>query len=333
MRVAVFSTKPYDQRFFEAANLGRHQLHFLAAALDHDSVAQAAGCGAACIFANDQADAEVLEALVRGGTRVLALRSAGFDQVDLVAAGRLGMTVVRVPAYSPHAIAEHAVGLLLMLDRKLHLAYSRVREGNFSLDGLMGFDLRGKTIGIVGTGSIGTVMTGIMIGFGCRVIASDPHPDPVLAADLRLRGVRYLPLDDLLGGCDVVSLHLPLSADNRHLLDARTLALMRPGAMLINTSRGGLLDTGAAIAALTSGQLGALGLDVYEGESGLFYEDRSAAPIPDERFARLLAFPNVVVTGHQAFLTREALTTIAETTLANLSLAEHGLSCANTVHA
>ncbi|MGF2509102.1 2-hydroxyacid dehydrogenase, partial [Ralstonia pseudosolanacearum] len=243
------------------------------------------------------------------------LRSAGFNHVDLAAAQRLGLTVVRVPAYSPHAVAEHAVGMILTLNRRLHRACNRTREGDFSLDGLLGFDLAGKTVGVVGTGQIGQVFARIMAGFGCRLLAFDPFPQPALAA----LGVTYVPLPTLLAQSDIVSLHCPLNADTHHLIDAGALASMKTGAMLINTSRGGLVDSPALIDALKSGQLGHLGLDVYEEEADLFFEDRSADVLQDDVLARLLTFPNVIVTAHQAFFTREALAGIADTTLANVA--------------
>lgn len=245
-----------------------------------------------------------------GGTRLIALRSAGFNHVDLAAAQRLGLTVARVPAYSPHAVAEHAVGMILALNRRLHRACNRTREGDFSLDGLLGFDLAGKTVGVVGTGQIGQVFARIMAGFGCRLLAFDPFPQAAL-------GVTYVPLPALLAQSDIVSLHCPLNADTHHLIDASALASMKMGAMLINTSRGGLIDSPALIDALKSGQLGHLGLDVYEEEADLFFEDRSADVLQDDVLARLLTFPNVIVTAHQAFFTREALAGIADTTLAN----------------
>jgi D-lactate dehydrogenase len=244
----------------------------------------------------------------------VALRCAGFNQVDLAAADRLGMSVVRVPEYSPHAVAEHTIGLVLMLVRRLHKAYARVREGNFSLEGLLGFDLHGRTAGVVGTGRIGSRVAEILLGFGCRVVAHDPQPAAALAA----RGVPFLPLDDVVAASDILTLHCPLTPATHHLVDARRLGLMKRGAVLINTSRGGLVDTRAVIAALKSGHLGHLGLDVYEEEAGLFFDDRSDEVIGDDVFMRLLTFPNVVVTAHQAFFTQEALTAIADQTVRNL---------------
>ena len=318
MRILFFSSHRYDEDSFRAALARggqRFDLVFQRAHLDAQTAPLAAGFEVVCPFVNDVLNAQVLDALAAGGTRLLALRSAGFNHVDLAAAQRLGLTVVRVPAYSPHAVAEHAVGMILSLNRHLHRACNRTREGDFSLDGLLGFDLAGKTVGVVGTGQIGQVFARIMVGFGCRVLASDPFPQAALPA----LGVRYVPLPELLAQSDVVSLHCPLNADTHHLIDANALASMKTGAMLINTSRGGLVDSPALIDALKSGQLGHLGLDVYEEEADLFFEDRSADVLQDDVFARLLTFPNVIITAHQAFFTREALAGIADTTLANVS--------------
>jgi D-lactate dehydrogenase len=315
MRVTVYSTRPYDREFLTRANgAGRHELVFLEARLDAATVAAADGAQAVCVFVNDRADAEVLRALHAGGVRLVALRCAGFNHVDLVAAATLGVEVGRVPEYSPYAVAEHTAALVLTLNRKLHRAYSRVREGNLALEGLLGFDLHGRTVGLVGTGRIGACFARIMAGFGCRVLATAPIANPECEA----LGVRYVELADLLARSDVVSLHCPLTPQTRHLIDADALASMKRGAMLINTSRGAVVDTRAVIAALKSGQLGSLGLDVYEEEADLFFRDLSDEVIHDDVFARLLTFPNVVVTGHQAFFTEDALSAIAETTVANL---------------
>jgi D-lactate dehydrogenase len=319
MRVAVFSTRSYDRHFLQRANAaGRHELRFLDAALDATTAVAADGAEAVCVFVNDRLDAEVLGLLQRGGVRLAALRSAGFNHVDLAAAAALGVAVARVPEYSPHAVAEHTVALLLALNRKIHRAYNRVREGNFALEGLLGFDLHGRTVGIVGTGKIGECYARIMAGFGCRLLAHDPKPNPACEA----LGARYVALDELLAGSDVISLHCPLTPATRHLVDARALDVVRPGAVLLNTSRGAVVDTRAVIAALKSGRLGGLGLDVYEEEADLFFRDLSAEVLHDDVFARLLTFPNVLVTGHQAFFTEDALTAIAETTIANLDAFE-----------
>lgn len=321
MKVAVFSTKPYDREYLGRANAGHgHELTFFEAHLEPETAVLAAGHGAVCAFVNDTLDAAVLRQLHAGGTRLIALRSAGFNHVDLATARALGMTVARVPAYSPYAVAEHAVGLILTLDRKLHRAYVRVREGNFALDGLRGFDLHGRTVGVIGTGKIGTVFARIMLGFGCRVLAYDIEPNPAC----RDMGVEYVGLDELLRASDIVSLHCPLNEHTHHLIDAERLATMKRGVMLINTSRGALIDTRAVIEALKTGRIGYLGIDVYEEEEHLFFEDLSTQIIHDDVFMRLLTFPNVVVTAHQAFFTEEALLNIAGTTIANITAFERG---------
>jgi D-lactate dehydrogenase len=321
MRVAVFSTKPYDRKFLEEANRGHgHDLVFLEPRLSEETAPLAAGFPAVCVFVNDRLDAHVLETLAAKGTRLVALRCAGFNNVDLARAEQVGITVARVPAYSPHAVAEHAVALILALNRKTHRAYNRTREGNFTLEGLVGFDLHGKTVGVVGTGKIGAIVAGIMRGFGCRVLAYDPHPHPELAA----AGIDYVPLPQLLAAADVVTLHSPLTPETRHLIDAEAVRRMKRGVMLVNTSRGALIDTRAVIRALKSGHIGYLGLDVYEEEEELFFEDLSQQLIQDDVFTRLLTFPNVLITAHQAFLTQEAMENIAETTLANIAAFETG---------
>jgi D-lactate dehydrogenase len=325
MKTAVFSTKPYDRAFLDAANgQYRHELVYLQPRLTGETAALAAGFDAVCAFVQDQLDAAVLEKLAAGGTRVVALRCAGFNNVDLAAAARLGQTVVRVPAYS---VAEHTVGLMLALNRKLHRAYNRIREGNFALEGLLGFDFHGRTVGIVGTGKIGATLARILHGFGCRLLAHDAWQNP----DCLALGVGYVPLEQLLSESDVVSLHCPLTPQTHHLIDAAAIERMKPGAMLINTSRGAVLDTRAVIRGLKSRRIGALGLDVYEEEEGIFFEDLSARGIDDDVLARLLTFPNVLITGHQAFFTSDALVAIARTTLANLADVEAGRPCANEV--
>ncbi|MCG6578160.1 2-hydroxyacid dehydrogenase [Pseudomonas sp. AF32] len=316
MRVIFFSSQTYDRVSFTNAPLPAGiELQFQPARLNLDTVLLAERHEVVCAFINDDLSAPVLERLAGGGTRLIALRSAGYNHVDLLAAKRLGLSVVRVPAYSPHAVAEHAVALILTLNRCLHRAYNRTRDGNFSLHGLTGFDLVGKTVGVVGTGQIGATFARIMTGFGCQLLAYDPYPNPEVEA----LGARYLPLADLLARAQIISLHCPLNEQSRHLINARSLAAMQRGAMLINTGRGGLVDTPALIDALKSGQLGYLGLDVYEEEAQLFFEDRSDLPLQDDVLARLLTFPNVVITAHQAFLTREALAAIATTTLDNIA--------------
>ncbi|MEX2465760.1 MAG: 2-hydroxyacid dehydrogenase [Gemmatimonadota bacterium] len=314
MRIAVFSTKPYDQRALEEANGDHgHDLAFFETRLTPDTVALGVGFDAVCPFVNDLLSAEVVGALAEGGVRLLTLRSAGFNHVDLRATEEHGIAVTRVPAYSPYAVAEHAMALVLTLNRKLHRAHARVREGNFSLDGLLGSDLHGKTVGVVGTGRIGAVFCRIAHGFGCRILAHDRYPSD----EVKALGARYVSLDELLGASDIVALHLPLTPETHHLVDEASVRRMKDGVMLINTSRGGLVDTVAVIDGLKSGKIGALGLDVYEEEADLFFEDLSDTVIQDDVFARLLTFPNVLITGHQGFFTREALANIAETTLAN----------------
>ena len=327
MKVAVFSGEAYDREFLEAANGSRYELRFFEPQLNIETVSLAAGFDAVCAFVNDRLDAEVIEKLASSGTRLVALRCAGYNNVDLSAARRHGLTVVRVPAYSPHAVAEHTIGLILALDRKLHRAYNRVREGNFALDGLLGFDLCGRTAGIIGTGRIGTVVAQILTGFGCRVLAFDPMPSETC----RSLGVTYSALDTLLARSDIVTLHCPLTPQNWHVIGHEAIAQMRHGVMLINTSRGALIDTVAVIEALKSGRIGYLGLDVYEEEEQIFFEDRSSSIISDDIFSRLLTFPNVIITGHQAFFTREALDSIAATTMQNISDFENGRASGNEV--
>lgn len=322
MRTAVFGTRAYDRSFLAEENhAARHEMVFLEPGLDRSTATLAQGFPAVCIFVNDKADSAVLGTLQAGGTRLLALRSAGFNHVDIEAADRLGMTVLRVPAYSPHAVAEYTLAMILTLNRKTHRANNRVREQNFALDGLMGFDLFGKTAGIVGTGKIGAIVAGILLGFGCRVLAFDPAPDRECVA----RGVEYTTLESLLAQSDVVSLHCPLTPKTRHLIDAAALEKAKPGMMLVNTSRGAVVDTQAVIAALKSGRLGSLAIDVYEEEGDLFFRDLSEQVITDDVFVRLLTFPNVLVTAHQAFFTREAVRAIAATTVQNLTDFETGM--------
>jgi D-lactate dehydrogenase len=329
MRVVVFSTKPYDRDFLGAANAGRHELVFQEPHLSLATVPLASGADAVCLFVHDHADAAIIDALAGLGVRGIALRCAGYNNIDLAAAARRGLPVVRVPAYSPHGVAEHAAALLLALNRHIHRAYSRVREGNFALDGLLGFDLHGKTVGVVGTGKIGACFAQIMAGFGCKVLAYDLVENPAV----RALGAVYVPLDRLFAEADVISLHCPLTPATHHLIGAAALARMRKGVYLINTGRGPLIDTAAVIKALKSGRLGGLAIDVYEEEEGVFYEDLSSAILTDDVLARLLTFPNVIVTSHQAFFTREAMTAIAATTLANLDDLAAGRPCLNALKA
>lgn len=319
MRIAFFSTHSFDRQFFDAANRSHgHDLRYLEARLTPATTALAAGAEAVCAFVNDDLHADVLTALHAVGVRLIALRSAGFNHVDLPRAFELGLTVARVPAYSPYAVAEHTVAMMLSLNRKIHRAHARVREGNFALDGLLGFDMRGRTVGLVGTGKIGTVMARILTGFGCRLLAYDVAVNPE-CADM---GVHYRSLDELWAQSDIVSLHAPLTGDTRHMIDAAAIARMKPGVMIVNTSRGALVDTGALIDGLKSGHVGSVGLDVYEEEEQLFFRDLSAQVIQDDVFARLLTFPNVLITAHQGFFTREAMTAISEVTLENVSAFE-----------
>lgn len=324
MNVAVFSTKPYDRHFLEAANHeGHHHLRYFESRLTHETVNLAAGHDCVCVFVNDVLDAEVLQTLASHGVKLVALRCAGFNNVDLTAAGEHRIPVVRVPAYSPYAVAEHTVAMMLSLNRRIYRAYNRVRESNFALDGLLGFDLNGRTVGIVGTGQIGVVVAQIMRGFGCTVLGADPYVNPQAEA----AGVQYVELPELFARSDIVTLHCPLTPATHHLIDATTLAQMKRGAMLINTSRGALVDSLAVIEALKSGHLGYLGMDVYEEEADIFFEDLSGHIIRDDVFARLMTFPNVLITGHQAFFTQNALENIADTTIQNITLfAQDGIT-------
>lgn len=330
MQVAFFGTRSYDRAAFEAANVRYgHAIQYLEPRLTSQTAPLADGFAAVCSFVNDAVTAEVVARLKQGGARLVALRCAGFNHIDLAACRDAGIIVARVPAYSPHAVAEHAVALMLALNRKTHRAYNRVREGNFSLDGLAGFDMHGRTAGVVGTGKIGACVVRLLRGFGCRVLTYDVAENPECLA----AGAEYLPLADLLAQSDIITLHCPLLPATQHMIDPAALAAMKRGVMLINTSRGGLLDTKAVIKALKSGHVGYLGIDVYEEEEGMFFEDQSAVGIRDDLLARLTTFPNVLVTGHQAFLTAEALANIADTTLANITAIERGQPCANLVEA
>ena len=314
-RCAVFDAKPYDRRWLDQEAGPDLVFHHLEARLGPETARLAAGYRLVCAFVNDDLSRPVLEKLAAGGVELVALRCAGFNNVDLAAAEDLGLQVVRVPAYSPHAVAEHAAALILTLNRKVHRAHQRVREGNFSLAGLEGFDLHGRTAGVVGLGKIGRCLVDILRGFGMTVLAYDAFPDPEYAAR---SGVRYTDLEELLRLSRVISLHAPLTPETHHLIDAGRIRLMKPGALLINTSRGALVDTAALIAGLKSGHLGGAALDVYEEESEYFFEDRSDQVITDDLLARLLTFPNVLVTSHQAFLTGDALQAIARTTAGNI---------------
>lgn len=321
MKVAVFSTKPYDREFLEQGNLALrsgHEFRFLEARLGPETAELSEDSEAICAFVNDTLDRTVLEKLKSRDVRLVALRCAGFNNVDLVAARDLGIAVARVPAYSPNAVAEHTVALMLSLNRKIHKAYARVREGNFALDGLLGFDLRGRTVGIVGTGKIGICVARIMAGFGCHVLGFDPRHD----REFTNTGASYVDLAELFARSDIISLHCPLTPETHHMVGSEAINSMKPGVMIINTGRGALIETRALIGGLKTGRIGHVGLDVYEEESDLFFENLSDNILQDDIFARLLTFPNVLVTGHQAFLTREALTAIAETTIRNISAFE-----------
>jgi D-lactate dehydrogenase len=329
MKLAMFSAQAFERPFFAAANADlHHDIEFHDEALYQQTAGMAEGFAAVCAFVNDKLDGATLSRLQRGGTRLVALRAAGYNNVDLDAAKKLGIAVMRVPAYAPAAIAEHAVALMLTLNRHVHKAYNRVRDGDFDLNGLVGFNMAGKTVGIVGTGKIGTALARILKGFGCELLGHDPFENPECLA----LGLRYLDLPALLAQSDIVSLHCALTPESKHLINAQTIALMKPGAMLINTARGGLVDARAAIAALKSKQpLAYFGMDVYEDEGPLFFSDRSMTVIQDDVFERLTTFPNVVITAHQAFLTREALGEIAQVTLGNVSDFEAGRPKAENV--
>jgi D-lactate dehydrogenase len=328
MKVAVCSAQSYDRQFLLAANthIG-HELVFFDSHLCEETRRKVTSFPAVCVFVNDTLNAPVLEALAEQGTCLIALRCAGFNNVDIGTAASLGLRVVRVPAYSPHSVAEHTVALMLALNRRLHQAYNRVRNGNFALQGLLGFELRGKTVGIIGTGRIGAVVAEILHGFGCRVIAFDPQRN----SECISLGVTYVPLEKLYADSDIVTLHCPLNPQTHHLIDAAAIACMKQGVMLINTSRGAVIDTRAVIEGLKSSKIGYLGLDVYEQEGDLFFQDLSDQVLQDDVFGRLLTFPNVLITGHQGFFTAEALSSIAQTTLQNIALFERDGICQNEV--
>jgi D-lactate dehydrogenase len=328
MKVAVCSAQSHDRQFLLAANhdVG-HELMFFDSHLCEETRQMVAGFPAVCVFVNDTLNAAVLQTLAAQGTRLIALRCAGFNNVDIQAANSLGLRVVRVPAYSPHSVAEHSVGLMLALNRHLHQAYNRVRNGNFALRGLLGFELRGKTTGIVGTGRIGAAVARILHGFGCRLIAHDPQQDPECIS----LGVEYVPLEQLYAESDIITLHCPLNWKTHYLVDRAAITRMKRGVMLINTSRGAVIDTLAVIEGLKSSKIGCLGLDVYEQEGDLFFQDLSDQVIQDDVFQRLLTFPNVLITGHQGFFTAEALSSIAQTTLQNISVFERDGICQNEV--
>jgi D-lactate dehydrogenase len=329
MKIAVFDIHKFERPVFETLNKEYgFEVTFFESRLTSETVALVNGFKVVCSFVNDRLNKEVLGSLKERGVELIALRSAGFNHVDVTEAKKLGMKVVRVPAYSPHAVAEHAVCLMLALNRKIHRAYSRVREHNFSLDGLVGFDFNGKTVGIVGTGRIGAVVAQIMRGFGCKVLAYDIVPSEHLQ---QTAGVQYVPLKELFQHSDIISLHVPLNPDTRHLVGEKLLSLTKKGVMLINTGRGALIDTSSLIASLKSGHLGSAGLDVYEEEENVFFQDLSDVVLQDDVLARLLTFPNVLITSHQGFLTKEALENIVFTTFQNIKSFQNGLPLENSV--
>jgi D-lactate dehydrogenase len=328
MKTAVFSTKPYDREFLEqACEPAGLELTFFESRLRPQTVKLTEGFESVCVFVNDQLDASVLIGLKKAGVKHIALRCAGFNNVDIASADELGLTVSRVPAYSPYAVAEHAVALMLSLNRKIYWAHSRVRDGNYSLDGLLGFDLHGKTVGIVGTGKIGQCLAEALHGFGCRLLGVDRFENE----RCKEVGMEYVSFDDMLAQADIISLHCPLLPETHHLINNEAVARMKRGVMIINTSRGGLIDTKAVIDGLKTGKIGYMGLDVYEEEEGLFFEDKTFEMRLDDVFARLTTFPNVLITGHQAYFTREALTRIAETTVKNLASFANGEELVNRV--
>ncbi|HER07955.1 MAG TPA: 2-hydroxyacid dehydrogenase [Bacteroides sp.] len=328
MKIALFSSKSYDSAYFSEENKAfDHQITFFETRLKNRTADLAEGFEAVCVFVNDVIDRETICKLKDHGVKVIALRSAGFNHVDLAAAEECGIRIVRVPAYSPRSIAEHALALILTLNRKTHKAYNRVREGNFSLERLTGFNVGDRTVGVIGTGKIGATFARIMMGLGCHVLGYDKYQNKELAD----AGVEYTGLEKLLGRSDIISLHCPLTPETAYLINKQTLSMMKPGVMLINTSRGALINTNDIIESLKNGHVGYLGIDVYEQEEKLFYRDRSEEILQDDQIARLMSFPNVLITAHQAFFTREALEQIAVTTLQNLKDFEEGKELVNEV--
>jgi D-lactate dehydrogenase len=322
MRVAVFSTQRYDKTSLERSNEKfQHTLVYFETPLTTATAALASGFPAVCVFVNDHLDAAVLSQFAKSGTELVALRCAGFNNVDLKAAKLYGITVLRVPAYSPYAVAEYTIGILLALDRKICRAWLRVREDNFDLNGLLGRDIHGKTVGIIGTGRIGgLVATTFKLGFGCDVLGNDLYP----SQDLKNIGVRYVERSELIRQSDIICLHSPLTPETRHLFNAEAFAIAKPGLMLVNTGRGALIDTKAMIDSLEDGKLAGCAMDVYEREGELFFQDLSNEIVKDDIFQRLITMPNVLITGHQAFFTQEALAAITKTTLQNVADFERG---------
>jgi D-lactate dehydrogenase len=326
MKIAVFSTCKYDQEFLEEYNTG-HELVFFEAQLSMKNASLTQGFDAVCLFVNDLANQQIMERLEENGVKVILLRCAGFNNIDLDAAGDAGIKILRVPSYSPEAVAEYTMSMILTLNRKTHKAYNRVREGNFSLEGLMGFNLHRTKVAIIGTGNIGKALYRILKGFGCQIMAYDPFPNPELVAD----GLQYGTLEEVISNAEIVSMHCPLSEENHHMINHITLQFFKQGAMLINTSRGGLINTQDVIEALKSGKLGSVGLDVYEQESKLFFKNLSEDVIQDDLISRLISFPNVLITSHQGFFTREAMQQIATTTFINADAFAGGSKLDNEV--
>ena len=328
MRVAVFSTKKYDRQYLDEANRdGAHALEFFESPLNRLSASAASDYPCVSAFVNDHLDRDTLEILAAGQTTLIAMRCAGYNNIDLAAARELELTIVRVPAYSPYAVAEHVIALLMALYRTTHRSYNRVREGNFSLDGLVGHEVNGRTVGIIGTGTIGAIVAKLFEGFGCERLACDVQKNPAVEA----MGIPYVSLDEIWERCQIITLHCPLLPETRHMIDEASIAKMQDGVTLINTSRGALVDTDAVYKALKSRKIGHLGIDVYEEEDDLFFTDRSSEIIQDDLFMRLTTFPNVLITGHQAFFTNRALTNIAETTISNITEYEASGTCANAI--
>ncbi|MDA3882629.1 MAG: 2-hydroxyacid dehydrogenase [Bacteroidales bacterium] len=321
MNIAVFSAKSYDKEYFSKHNKTyNHTLTYFDAPLDTKTVSLTKEFDVVCVFVNDTIDAKTIAELAENGVQIVALRCAGFNNVDLEAAKKHNIRVVRVPAYSPHAVVEHAIALLFTLNRKTHKAYNRIRENNYSLEKLIGYDVYGKTVGIIGTGNIGKIFAEIIKGFGCRVLLYDIYP----SEELQEKGFEYVSLETLCEESDIISLHCPLNKNTKHIINTKSLKTMKQGVVIINTSRGGLINTKDAIKALKTKKIGALGIDVYEQEENLFFRDLSESIIYDDVIARLITFPNVLITSHQGFFTHDALTEIAETTLSNISNFEKG---------
>ena len=328
MKIAVFSTKSYDQEYFENYSIdSQYTFSFFETALNKNTASLTNGFDTVCIFVNDSVDKNTIEILSKNGIRLIALRCAGFNNVDIEAAKSNNIKVVRVPAYSPEAVAEHAVALILTLNRKTHKAYNRVREGNFSLKNLIGFNLYGKTIGVIGTGQIGATFCRIIKGFGCKIIAFDVSKSDELVQ----QGIEYLSLDEAFQESDILSLHCPLNASTKHIVNEKSIALMKDGVMIINTSRGALINTADVITGLTSKKIGYLGIDVYEQEEKLFFEDLSESIIEDDLILKLISFPNVLITSHQAYFTKEAMDEITTTTLQNIEAFDKNLELKNEV--